>query len=182
MEAFGVRRETVAFVMPTGYSFNLGGSSLYQSLALFFIAQVAGIHLTIGQQTVMLLTLLISNKGTAGVARVSLVVVGGCGGRGNPYGTPGRAGLEFRRVGPRIFAARWASEIAGVHGYEARLRLGNIGLRSPRLVRRLAAALREHHPRPLAGRIMLASDHSLKQAHHASNKDRDYRSPHSHAP
>ncbi|MHB8501725.1 MAG: dicarboxylate/amino acid:cation symporter [Candidatus Acidiferrales bacterium] len=75
MEAFGVRRETVAFVMPTGYSFNLGGSSLYQSLALIFIAQAAGIHLTIGQQTVMLLTLLISSKGTAGVARASLVVV-----------------------------------------------------------------------------------------------------------
>ena len=75
MEAFGVRRETVAFVMPTGYSFNLGGSSLYQALALVFIAQAAGIHLTIGQQTVMLLTLLISSKGTAGVARASLVIV-----------------------------------------------------------------------------------------------------------
>lgn len=75
MEAFGVRRETVAFVMPTGYSFNLGGSSLYQALALVFIAQAAGIHLTIGQQVVMLLTLLISSKGTAGVARASLVIV-----------------------------------------------------------------------------------------------------------
>jgi proton glutamate symport protein len=75
MEAFGVRRETVAFVMPTGYSFNLGGSSLYQSLALVFIAQAAGIHLTLGQQGVMLLTLLISSKGTAGVARASLVIV-----------------------------------------------------------------------------------------------------------
>ncbi|HYL63747.1 MAG TPA: cation:dicarboxylase symporter family transporter, partial [Candidatus Methylomirabilis sp.] len=75
MEAFGVRRETVAFVLPTGYSFNLGGSSLYQALALVFIAQAAGMHLTIGQQTVMLLTLLISSKGTAGVARASLVIV-----------------------------------------------------------------------------------------------------------
>jgi len=75
MEAFGVRRETVAFVMPTGYSFNLGGSSLYQSLALVFVAQAAGIHLTLGQQAVMLLTLLISSKGTAGVARASLVIV-----------------------------------------------------------------------------------------------------------
>jgi proton glutamate symport protein len=75
MEAFGVRRETVAFVLPTGYSFNLGGSSLYQALALVFVAQAAGIHLTIGQQAVMMLTLLISSKGTAGVARASLVIV-----------------------------------------------------------------------------------------------------------
>lgn len=63
MEKFGVPRETVAFVLPTGYSFNLGGSSLYQALALVFIAQAAGIHLTIGEQVVMMLTLLISSKG-----------------------------------------------------------------------------------------------------------------------
>lgn len=75
MESFGVPRATVAFVLPTGYSFNLDGSSLYQSLALLFIAQAAGIHLTIGQQVVMLLTLLVSSKGTAGVARASLVIV-----------------------------------------------------------------------------------------------------------
>ena len=75
MESLGVPRETVAFVLPTGYSFNLDGSSLYQSLALIFIAQAAGIHLTIAQQAVMLLTLLISSKGTAGVARASLVIV-----------------------------------------------------------------------------------------------------------
>src|ERR1700730_12529455 len=75
MESLGVPRETVAFVLPTGYSFNLDGSSLYQSLALIFIAQAAGIHLTIAQQALMLLTLLISSKGTAGVARASLVIV-----------------------------------------------------------------------------------------------------------
>src|SRR6266852_3143203 len=75
MESLGVPRETVAFVLPTGYSFNLDGSSLYQSLALLFIAQAAGVHLTIGQQAVMLLTLLVSSKGTAGVARASLVIV-----------------------------------------------------------------------------------------------------------
>jgi len=75
MELFGVPRETVAFVLPTGYSFNLDGSSLYQSLALIFIAQAAGLHLSIGQQAIMLLTLLISSKGTAGVARASLVIV-----------------------------------------------------------------------------------------------------------
>ncbi|HLV89365.1 MAG TPA: cation:dicarboxylase symporter family transporter [Candidatus Sulfotelmatobacter sp.] len=75
MEQFGVPRETVAFVFPTGYSFNLAGSSLYQSIAIVFIAQAAGIHLTISQQAVMLLTLLVSSKGTAGVARASLVIV-----------------------------------------------------------------------------------------------------------
>jgi len=75
MEALGVPRPTVAFVLPTGYSFNLDGSSLYQSLALIFVAQAAGIHLTLGQQIVMLLTLLVSSKGTAGVARASLVIV-----------------------------------------------------------------------------------------------------------
>jgi proton glutamate symport protein len=75
MESFGVPRETVAFVLPTGYSFNLDGSSLYQSLALLFVAQAAGIHLTFAQQAVMLLTLFVSSKGTAGVARASLVIV-----------------------------------------------------------------------------------------------------------
>ena len=75
MEALGVPRDTVAFVLPTGYSFNLDGSSIYQSLALIFVTQAAGMHLSIGQQAMMLLTLLISSKGTAGVARASLVIV-----------------------------------------------------------------------------------------------------------
>jgi Na+/H+-dicarboxylate symporter len=75
MEKFGVDRETIAFVLPTGYSFNLDGSSLYQSLAVIFVAQAAGIHLSFRQQVVMLLTLLVSSKGTAGVARASLVIV-----------------------------------------------------------------------------------------------------------
>jgi proton glutamate symport protein len=75
MEQFGVPRQTVAFVLPTGYSFNLDGSSLYQSLALIFVAQAAGIHLSLGQQAVMMLTLLVSSKGTAGVVRASLVIV-----------------------------------------------------------------------------------------------------------
>src|SRR5207245_8855016 len=80
MESFGVPRETVAFVLPTGYSFNLDGSSLYQSLALLFIAQAADLHLTIGQQAVMLLTLLVSSKGTAGVAGASVGIGFGAGG------------------------------------------------------------------------------------------------------
>ena len=75
MEAYGVSRETVAFVFPTGYSFNLAGSSLYQSIALVFIIQAAGMRLSFSQQVVMLLTLFVSSKGTAGVARASLVIV-----------------------------------------------------------------------------------------------------------
>jgi proton glutamate symport protein len=77
MELFGVPRETVAFVLPTGYSFNMDGASIYQSLALIFVAQAAGIHLSVGQQLMMLLTLMISSKGTAGVARGSLLIVFG---------------------------------------------------------------------------------------------------------
>jgi proton glutamate symport protein len=75
MEGLGVPRATVAFVMPTGYSFNLDGSSLYQSLALIFVAQAAGIHLTLEEQLLMMLTLLLTSKGTAGVARASIVIV-----------------------------------------------------------------------------------------------------------
>jgi proton glutamate symport protein len=75
MESLGVARETVAFVLPTGYTLNLDGSSLYQSIALVFVAQAAGIHMSFDQQMVMLLTLLVTSKGTAGVARASLVIV-----------------------------------------------------------------------------------------------------------
>jgi proton glutamate symport protein len=75
MESLGVARETVAFVLPTGYTLNLDGSSLYQSIALVFVAQAAGIHMSVGQTAVMLLTLFISSKGTGGVARASLVIV-----------------------------------------------------------------------------------------------------------
>ena len=77
MELFGVPRQTVAFVLPTGYSFNMDGASIYQSLALIFVAQAAGMHLSVGQQLTMLLTLMISSKGTAGVARGSLLIVFG---------------------------------------------------------------------------------------------------------
>ncbi len=77
LESFGVPREIVAFVLPTGYSFNMDGASLYQSLALFFVVQAAGLHPSVGQQVMMILTLLISSKGTAGVARASLLIVFG---------------------------------------------------------------------------------------------------------
>ena len=75
MEKIGVPRQIVAFVMPTGYTFNLDGSTLYLSLTSIFVAQAAGIHLTIGQQLVMLLTLMLSSKGVAGVPRGAVVVL-----------------------------------------------------------------------------------------------------------
>src|SRR5438874_1463468 len=75
LEAFGVPRQIVAFVLPTCYSFNMDGASLYQSLGLIFVAHAAGMHLSFGQQAVMILTLLLSSKGTAGVARASFLIV-----------------------------------------------------------------------------------------------------------
>jgi Na+/H+-dicarboxylate symporter len=75
MEAIGVPREVVAFVMPTGYSFNLDGSTLYLSLASIFVAQAAGVHLSIGQQLLMMLTLMLTSKGVAGVSRAAIVIL-----------------------------------------------------------------------------------------------------------
>jgi proton glutamate symport protein len=75
MESIGVPRRVVAFVMPTGYSFNLDGTTLYLSLAAIFVAQAAGVDLTIGQQLVMVFTLMLTSKGVAGVPRASLVIL-----------------------------------------------------------------------------------------------------------
>jgi proton glutamate symport protein len=75
MEAIGVPRPIVAFVMPTGYSFNLDGSTLYLSLATLFVAQAAGIHLTLGQQLIICFTLMLTSKGVAGVPRATLVIL-----------------------------------------------------------------------------------------------------------
>jgi proton glutamate symport protein len=75
MERFGVPRKIVAFVIPTGYSFNLDGTTLYLSLASIFVAQVAGIHLSIGEQLAICLTLMLTSKGVAGVSRASFVVL-----------------------------------------------------------------------------------------------------------
>lgn len=75
MEAIGVPRPTVAFVMPTGYSFNLDGSALYLSLASVFVAQAAGIPMSPGRQLLMVFTLMLTSKGVAGVARASLVIL-----------------------------------------------------------------------------------------------------------
>jgi len=77
MEQFGVPRHIVAFVLPTGYSFNLDGSTLYLSLASVFVAQAAGVELTLSQQLLMMLTLMLTSKGVAGVPRAALVILAG---------------------------------------------------------------------------------------------------------
>jgi proton glutamate symport protein len=75
LEEFGVPRWIVSFVVPTGYSFNMTGSSVYLTMAAIFAAQAAGIHLSIGEQLVMLATLMLTSKGVAGVPRATLVVL-----------------------------------------------------------------------------------------------------------
>jgi proton glutamate symport protein len=77
MEGIGVPRHVVAFVIPTGYSFNLDGTSLYLSLASIFVAQAAGVEMTLGEQVIMLLTLMLTSKGVAGVPRAALVILMG---------------------------------------------------------------------------------------------------------
>lgn len=75
MEKFGIPRKIVAFVIPTGYSFNLDGTTLYLSLASVFVAQAAGIDLPIEKQLVICFTLMLTSKGVAGVSRASLVIL-----------------------------------------------------------------------------------------------------------
>lgn len=75
MERLGVPRRIVGFVLPTGYSFNLDGTTLYLALASIFVAQAAGVHMTVTQQVVMLLTLMLTSKGVAGVPRASMVIL-----------------------------------------------------------------------------------------------------------
>jgi proton glutamate symport protein len=77
LERLGVPRPIVAFILPLGYSFNLDGSTLYLSLAAVFVAQAANVHLSVGQQITMLLTLMLTSKGVAGVPRASLVILAG---------------------------------------------------------------------------------------------------------
>lgn len=77
MEKFGVPKNIVGFVMPTGYTFNLDGSTLYLALGVLFSTQIVGIHLTIEQQIVMMLALMLTSKGVAAVPRVSLIVLAG---------------------------------------------------------------------------------------------------------
>ncbi|PIJ50374.1 glutamate/aspartate:proton symporter GltP [Erwinia sp. OLTSP20] len=75
MEAYGAPKAISSFVVPTGYSFNLDGSTLYQSIAAIFIAQMYGINLSLGEEIILVLTLMVTSKGIAGVPGVSFVVL-----------------------------------------------------------------------------------------------------------
>jgi proton glutamate symport protein len=75
MEKFGVPRKIVSFVIPTGYTFNLDGTTLYLSLASVFVAQAAGMDLTYGEQLLIGLSLMLTSKGVAAVPRASLVIL-----------------------------------------------------------------------------------------------------------
>ena len=75
LEKFGVSPKIASFVLPLGYSFNLDGSTMYCTFAVLFIAQVYSLPLTVGQQIAMLLMLMVTSKGMAGVPRASLVVI-----------------------------------------------------------------------------------------------------------
>ncbi|MGH7620968.1 MAG: dicarboxylate/amino acid:cation symporter, partial [Gemmatimonadaceae bacterium] len=77
METFGVPKRIVSFVLPTGYSFNLDGSTLYLAVASIFVAQAAGVELDLATQLLMMLTLMLTSKGVAAVPRASLVILSG---------------------------------------------------------------------------------------------------------
>lgn len=77
MEEFGVPKHIVGFVLPTGYSFNLDGTTLYLAMASIFVAQGAGVHLSFSQQLVIMLTLMLTSKGVAGVPRAAIVILTG---------------------------------------------------------------------------------------------------------
>jgi len=133
MEGFGVSRQVVAFVMPTGYSFNLDGSTLYLSLASIFVAQVAGIHLPLSQQLLLMFTLMLTSKGVAGVSRASLIILLGTVGS---FGLPtepvflllgidqlldmGRTSINvLGNCLATVVIARWEGELVGKQGLGA---------------------------------------------------------------
>ena len=110
MESIGVPRQIVAFVIPTGYSFNLDGSTLYLSLAAVFAAQVAGIPLTWKQEIVMLLTLMLTSKGVAGVSKASLVILLGA---ADSLGIPTQPVLLLFAVDQLMDMARTSVNVIG---------------------------------------------------------------------
>ena len=110
MEELGVSRRLVAFVIPTGYSFNLDGSSLYLSLATIFVAQAAGMHLSFGRQLFILLTLMLTSKGVAGVSRAALVILLAT---ASSVGLPSEPIFLLLGIDPLMDMARTAVNVAG---------------------------------------------------------------------
>ena len=111
MVEFGVPRRVASFVIPTGYSFNLDGSTLYLVLASLTIAQAAHIHMSLGQQLLMVFTFMLTSKGVAGVPRATLVIIAGtCG----SFGLPGEAGIALLLAVDEIMdMARTAINVIG---------------------------------------------------------------------
>ncbi|MFZ1919971.1 MAG: cation:dicarboxylase symporter family transporter [Terriglobales bacterium] len=110
MEGLGVPRQVVAFVMPTGYSFNLDGSTLYLSLAAIFVAQAAGVHLSLGRQLLLLITLMLTSKGVAGVSRAAIVILLGTVGS---FGLPTEPVFILLGIDPLMDMARTAINVLG---------------------------------------------------------------------
>jgi proton glutamate symport protein len=110
MEALGVPRHVVAFVIPTGYSFNLDGSTLYLSLAAMFVAQAAGVQLSVGQQFLLLLTLMLTSKGVAGVPRAALVILLGT---VSSFGLPAEPVFIILGIDALMDMARTATNVLG---------------------------------------------------------------------
>lgn len=110
MEGLGVPRQTVAFVMPTGYSFNLDGGTLYLALATVFVAQAASIPLSLTQQLAIVLTLMITSKGIAGVPRASLVILMGT---AQSFGLPEWPILALLGIDALMDMARTAVNVIG---------------------------------------------------------------------
>jgi Na+/H+-dicarboxylate symporter len=110
MEAMGVPRHIVAFVIPTGYSFNLDGSTLYLSLAAIFVAQAAGIQLSLGQQFLLLLALMLTSKGVAGVPRAALVILLGT---VSSFGLPAEPVFIILGIDALMDMARTATNVLG---------------------------------------------------------------------
>jgi proton glutamate symport protein len=110
MIELGVPRRIVAFVVPTGYSFNLDGSTLYLGVASIFVSQAAGMHLALGTQLAMMLTLLVASKGVAGVPRASLVVLAGV---LSGYGLPAEGVAVLLGVDELMDMARTTVNVVG---------------------------------------------------------------------
>jgi Na+/H+-dicarboxylate symporter len=92
MIAYGVPKRVASFVIPTGYSFNLDGSTLYLVLASMTIAQAAHVDMPLSKQIIMVMTFMLTSKGVAGVPRATLVIIAGtCG----SFGLPGEAGVAM---------------------------------------------------------------------------------------
>jgi Na+/H+-dicarboxylate symporter len=110
LERFGVPRRIAGFVLPLGYSFNLDGSMMYTTYASLFIAEVYGVHLSLGQQVTMLLVLLVSSKGIASVPRASLVVISATIGM---FGIPEAALLLILGIDQFLDMGRTATNVVG---------------------------------------------------------------------